>query len=68
MEIDTLYSEGEICRVLGLSREGISKLRKKGLPYVKFSPKCRCYFLSDILIFGKQNRIVVTSNKKVGLN
>ena len=58
MEQDLLYSEAEVMRILNLSKEELARLRKKGLPYVKFSSRCRAYFKNDILDFGKQNRIV----------
>jgi hypothetical protein len=67
-QFDLLYSEAEVMRLLGLSKDELSRLRRRGLVYVKFSSKCRAYFKNDVLSFGKQNRIVVESNKKVGLN
>lgn len=64
-QFDVLYSEADVLRVLGLSKEELSKLRRKGLPYVKFSSKCRAYFKNDVLSFGVQNRIVIEPKKIV---
>jgi len=66
-QFDLLYSEAEVMRLLGLSKDELSRLRRRGLVYVKFSSKCRAYFKNDVLSFGVQNRIVVEP-KKVGLN
>lgn len=65
---ENLISEAEVMKAYGLTKEVLSKLRKeKGLPFVKLSSTCRAYFWSDIMNWGRQNRIVVGS-KKIGLS
>ncbi|MGA2465523.1 MAG: hypothetical protein ABSH06_14350 [Thermodesulfobacteriota bacterium] len=66
-QFDLLYSEAEVMRLLGLTKGELSKLRKRGLPFVKFSSKCRAYFKNDVLSFGVQNRIMLKP-EKIGLN
>lgn len=55
-----MISEAELTKLLGLKKPELDRLRReKGLPFVKFSQRTRAYFLSDILEWGKKNRITL---------
>jgi len=61
---ENLFSEADVMKAFGLTKEALSKLRREeGLPFVKFSSRCRAYFWSDIINWGKLNRTVITPLK-----
>ena len=54
-----MISEADLLKVLGLKKQELDRLRReKGFAYVKFSQRSRAYLLSDVLEWGKKNRIV----------
>jgi len=46
---ETLYPEAEVLRVFKLSKPTLARLRKRGLPFVRFSSRSRAYFWPDLL-------------------
>ena len=41
--------EPELLQMLGVKKDSLSVLRKKGLPYVRLSKTCRVYVAQDLL-------------------
>jgi hypothetical protein len=47
-------------KTLGLLRPDLDRLRRtKKFPFVKFSSKGRAYFLTDVLTWAKEHRVVL---------
>ena len=59
---DKLLTEADLLKVLGLKKSALGQLRRNGLPYVRISKLCRCYFLSDLMEWSKGKRIVLDSS------
>ncbi len=57
-QVERLISEMDLLKLLGLKRSELDKMRRdRGLPYVKLSQRTSAYFISDILEWGRNNRV-----------
>jgi len=57
---ERLIPEAELMKTLGLLRPDLDRLRRtKKFPFVKFSSKGRAYFLTDVLTWAKEHRVVL---------
>lgn len=62
---DVLFSETSILKLFELKKSELARLRRKrGLPYVKLSSKCRVYLFSDLLTWATENRVVYIPRPK----
>jgi len=54
-----VFTEKEVCELLGLTKDQLNALRYKGLPFVKVNDRRRLYFEDDLMEWFKSKRTVM---------
>jgi hypothetical protein len=61
---EVIYTEAQLCKILGLKKERVGEYRRKrGLPFLKVSDTQRFYLGADVMDWLYSKRMVINADE-----